>query len=72
MANNEVHDGPASPGRRRFLTATTVVVGAVGAGFAAVPFIKSWNPSARAKVAGGPVRVRSSAVTWRGAASRST
>ncbi|PNS09445.1 ubiquinol-cytochrome c reductase iron-sulfur subunit [Solilutibacter silvestris] len=57
MANNEVHDGPGNPGRRRFLTATTVVVGAVGAGFAAVPFIKSWNPSARAKVAGGPVTV---------------
>jgi ubiquinol-cytochrome c reductase iron-sulfur subunit len=31
------------------------VVGAVGAGFAAVPFIKSWNPSARAKLAGAPV-----------------
>lgn len=50
--------GPGEPdnlGRRRFLTATTVVVGAVGAGFAAVPFIKSWNPSARAKLAGAPV-----------------
>ncbi len=44
-----------SLGRRRFLTATTAVVGAVGAGFAAVPFIKSWNPSARAKLAGAPV-----------------
>ncbi|GAB2494086.1 ubiquinol-cytochrome c reductase iron-sulfur subunit [Pseudoxanthomonas sangjuensis] len=31
------------------------MVGAVGAGFAAVPFIKSWNPSARAKLAGAPV-----------------
>ena len=47
MANEEVNTG-----RRRFLTATTAVVGAVGAGFAAVPFIKSWNPSARAKLAG--------------------
>ena len=44
-------------GRRRFLTATTAVVGAVGAGFLAVPFIKSWNPSARAKLAGAPVTV---------------
>ena len=51
-----VHDGePVNQGRRRFLTATTAVVGAVGAGFAAVPFIKSWNPSARAKLAGAPV-----------------
>ncbi len=53
MANDEVHN-PVNPGRRRFLTATTAVVGAVGAGFAAVPFIKSWNPSARAKLAGAP------------------
>jgi len=52
MANEGV---PESTGRRRFLTATTAVVGAVGAGFAAVPFIKSWNPSARAKMAGAPV-----------------
>ena len=48
-------NGPVNTGRRRFLTATTAVVGAVGAGIAAVPFIKSWNPSARAKLAGAPV-----------------
>ena len=35
-------------GRRRFLTATTAVVGGVGAIYAAVPFVKSWQPSARA------------------------
>ena len=52
MANDEVHSG-----RRRFLTATTAVVGAVGVGFAAVPFITSWKPSARAEVAGAPVDV---------------
>jgi len=46
---------PENLGRRRFLTGTTAVVGAIGAGFAAVPFIKSWNPSARAKLAGAPV-----------------
>ena len=49
------NDGVENQGRRRFLTATTAVVGAVGAGFVAVPFIKSWNPSARAKLAGAPV-----------------
>ena len=48
-------NGPVNTGRRRFLTATTAVVGAVGAGSAAVPLIKSWNPSARAKLAGAPV-----------------
>jgi ubiquinol-cytochrome c reductase iron-sulfur subunit len=43
--------------RRRFLIATTSVVGAVGAGFAAVPFIKSWKPSAKAQAVGAPVEV---------------
>jgi len=52
MANDEVHAG-----RRRFLTATTAVVGAVGVGFAAVPFVTAWKPSARAEVAGAPVEV---------------
>lgn len=42
--------------RRRLLTATTAVVGAVGAGFAALPFIQSWQPSAKAKVVGAPVK----------------
>ena len=52
MANDEVHSG-----RRRFLTATTAVVGAVGVGFVAIPFVSSWKPSARAQVAGAPVEV---------------
>ena len=67
-------EGPDDTGRRKFLTATTAVVGAVGVGFAAVPFIKSWSPSERAKQAGAPVSVDISAlqegqqltVAWRG------
>ena len=66
MANQGVNDPhhapvsesggePVNHGRRRFLTATTAVVGAIGAGFVAVPFIKSWNPSERAKLAGAPI-----------------
>jgi len=43
--------------RRRFLVAATSAVGAVGAGFTAVPFIKSWKPSARAQAVGAPVQV---------------
>jgi ubiquinol-cytochrome c reductase iron-sulfur subunit len=43
--------------RRRFLVATTSAVGAVGAGFVAVPFIKSWKPSAKAQAVGAPVQV---------------
>jgi len=50
MANEVVDHG-----RRRFLTATTAVVGGIGVVSAAVPFIKSWEPSARAKAAGAPV-----------------
>ncbi len=48
---------PVNNGRRRFLTAATSVVGAVGVAGVAVPFIGSWNPSARAKAAGAPVEV---------------
>lgn len=44
-------------GRRRFLVATTTVVGAAGAGFAAVPFIQSWQPSAKAQSMGAPVQI---------------
>ena len=73
MANDGVNDS-VNAGRRRFLTATTAVVGAVGAGFVAVPFIKSWNPSAKAKLAGAPVTADISALQegqrlimeWRG------
>jgi ubiquinol-cytochrome c reductase iron-sulfur subunit len=50
MANDDVNRG-----RRRFLTTTTAVVGGAGVIAAAVPFIKSWQPSARAKSAGAPV-----------------
>ena len=60
--------------RRRFLTAGTAAVAAVGAGFVAVPFLKSWAPSARARSAGAPVEVDISKlelgqqiiVKWRG------
>ena len=50
MANEGVNQG-----RRRFLTGTTAVVGGIGAAFAVVPFVKSWEPSERAKNAGAPV-----------------
>ncbi len=48
-------DNGVNKGRRRLLTATTAVVGAAGAGLAALPFIQSWQPSAKAKVVGAPV-----------------
>lgn len=60
--------------KRRFLTATTAVIGAVGAVGVAVPFVKSWNPSTKAKAAGAPVEADISKlepggimrVKWRG------
>lgn len=53
MSDGEV----VNQGRRRFLTAATSVVGAAGAVGVAVPFIGSWNPSAKAKAAGAPVTI---------------
>jgi ubiquinol-cytochrome c reductase iron-sulfur subunit len=63
-------------GRRQFLTVATVATGVVGAAFAAVPFLASWKPSARAKALGAPVEVDISKVDpgamikveWRGKA----
>ena len=60
--------------KRRVLTAAATVVGAVGAGFVAVPFVASMQPSARAKAAGAPVEADISKlemgqmlrVKWRG------
>jgi ubiquinol-cytochrome c reductase iron-sulfur subunit len=62
--------------RRRLLTAATVGTGAIGVAFAAVPFLASWQPSARAKALGAPVEVDASKldagqmlkVVWRGQA----
>jgi ubiquinol-cytochrome c reductase iron-sulfur subunit len=43
--------------RRHFLTVATAVTGLAGAGLAAVPFISSLKPSARAQALGAPVEV---------------
>ena len=52
MSNEGVNQG-----RRRFLTGATCVVGAAGVAGAAVPFVGSWFPSAKAKAAGAPVKI---------------
>ncbi|MBW3566580.1 MAG: ubiquinol-cytochrome c reductase iron-sulfur subunit [Proteobacteria bacterium] len=62
--------------RRHFLTVATSVVGGVGVVAAAVPFVASMQPSARARAAGAPVEVDISKiepggmakVEWRGRA----
>lgn len=69
MTTEGVNDG-----RRRFLTAATSAVGVAGAVAIAVPFVGSWNPSAKAKAAGAPVKADISkiepgamiVVEWRG------
>ncbi len=43
--------------RRHFLTVATAVTGLAGAGAAAVPFLSSLQPSARAQALGAPVEV---------------
>ncbi|RRQ23424.1 ubiquinol-cytochrome c reductase iron-sulfur subunit [Guyparkeria sp. SCN-R1] len=67
-------DSPSNPARRRFLTGAATAVGAVGVGFAAVPFLSSFQPSAKAEAAGAPVDVnigklspgQMTTVAWRG------
>jgi ubiquinol-cytochrome c reductase iron-sulfur subunit len=60
--------------RRKFLLGATSVVGGAGVVGAAIPFVSSWQPSAKAKAAGAPVKVNISkleigarlVVEWRG------
>jgi len=60
--------------RRRFLIGATSAVGGAGAVGIAVPFVASWQPSAKAKAAGAPVKYNLSkvepggmvTVEWRG------
>lgn len=53
MSEGEV----VNEGRRRVLTAMTSAVGVAGVVGLAVPFVGSWQPSAKAKAAGAPVKV---------------
>ena len=49
-----------NPGRRRFLTRSTTLVGVAGCAGAAVPFVTSLNPSAKAVAAGAPITIDTS------------
>lgn len=67
-------DDGVNKSRRMILTGLTSTVSAVGVGYAAVPFVKSWEPSAKARAAGAPVTANIGAVApgemitveWRG------
>ena len=43
--------------RRRLLVGSTAVVGGIGVAGAAIPFVRSWSPSAKARALGAPVEV---------------
>ena len=48
---------PADTSRRKFLVGATTALSTVGAVGVATPFVASWQPSAKAKAAGAPVKV---------------
>ena len=50
-------DDGVNTGRRNFLIGANLVVGSVGVVGAAVPFVGSFNPSAKALAAGAPIKV---------------
>ncbi|MBC59244.1 MAG: ubiquinol-cytochrome c reductase iron-sulfur subunit [Gammaproteobacteria bacterium] len=50
-------DVSSDTGRRKFLVASSSVLGTAGVVGATVPFVGSWNPSAKARAAGAPVRI---------------
>lgn len=53
----ESSDSPVNKDRRYFLIGATSAVAGVGVVGAAVPFVQYWNPSAKAKAAGAPVKI---------------
>lgn len=50
--------------KRRFLVIATSIMGSIGAAFAAIPFISSWWPSAKAQAAGAPVEADISKLSY--------
>lgn len=67
-------DETVDKSKRQFLTTALTVVGAVGSGYLAVPFLSQMQPSVKAMAAGAPVEVDISKieegqlirVAWRG------
>jgi ubiquinol-cytochrome c reductase iron-sulfur subunit len=54
---NVVSNDGMNVGRRNFLIGATSVVGSAGVVGVAVPFLGSWNPSAKALAAGAPIKI---------------
>jgi ubiquinol-cytochrome c reductase iron-sulfur subunit len=74
MSEIAMTDKGVNVSRRRLLLGATSAMGAVGAAGVAVPFLGSWNPSAKARAAGAPAKADISKledgqqmiVEWRG------
>ena len=74
MSETTMSDNGVNVKRRRLLLGATSAMGAVGAVGVAVPFLGSWNPSAKARAAGAPAKADISKleegqqmiVEWRG------
>jgi ubiquinol-cytochrome c reductase iron-sulfur subunit len=74
MDASQNNDNNDTLSRRRFLNTVVGVVGGAGAVAAAIPFVSSFKPSAKAEAAGAPVEVNIAAlkpgeritVEWRG------
>ena len=73
VQNGVITDDEVDSSRRKFLTTATVATGAVGAAFALVPFVQSWQPSERARALGAPAELdltkvepgQMAIITWR-------
>ncbi len=74
MSEMTMTENGVNVSRRRLLLGATTAMGAVGAAGVAVPFLGSWNPSAKARAAGAPAKADISKleegqqmiVEWRG------
>lgn len=74
LITDSSQDAPIDEERRKFILASTITLGGIGALCALTPFISSWFPSAKVKAQGAPVEVDVSTMTpgqqvivaWRG------
>lgn len=57
LSGGDESGGGINRQRRYFLIGASSIVGGIGVVGAAIPFVKSWNPSAKARAAGAPIQI---------------
>jgi len=62
MSGSSFSDEGVNRSRRNLLIGGMTAVGVAGAGYVVVPFVKSWQPSAKARAAGAPVKINISKI----------